>query len=191
MALVVKNPPFNAGDAKDVRLIPGLERSPGRGHGNPLQYSCLANPHGQRSLVGYRPRGCRVGHNWGTKHTQSLLGSLADWGEKGEDGGENNLSVLFLKDMSLLSPVNTKIPADTMWKTPPRARGCLSHLTLQQSLLHCQLSALSGWGPLQVPQQKCRCIAETPGSSGLSRWRGMRSVALGEGKVGRRCWVKR
>ena len=31
--------------------IPGLGRSPGGGHGNPLQYSCLENPHGQRSLV--------------------------------------------------------------------------------------------------------------------------------------------
>ena len=35
--------------------IPGLGRSPGRGHGNTLQYSCLENPHGQRSLVGYSP----------------------------------------------------------------------------------------------------------------------------------------
>ena len=35
--------------------IPGLGRSPGGGHGNPLQYSCLENPHGQRSLVGYGP----------------------------------------------------------------------------------------------------------------------------------------
>ena len=38
--------------AGDLVLIPGLERSPGGGHGNPLQYSCLENPHGQRSLVG-------------------------------------------------------------------------------------------------------------------------------------------
>ena len=35
--------------------IPGLGWSPGGGHGNPLQYSCLENPHGQRSLVGYSP----------------------------------------------------------------------------------------------------------------------------------------
>ena len=39
--------------------IPGLGRSPGGGHGNPLQYSCLENPHGQRSLAGYSPRGCK------------------------------------------------------------------------------------------------------------------------------------
>ena len=37
--------------------FPGLGRSPGEGHGNPLQYSCLENPHGQRSLVGYSPWG--------------------------------------------------------------------------------------------------------------------------------------
>ena len=41
----------------DLGLIPGLGRSPGGGHGNPLQYSCLENPHGQRSLAGYIPWG--------------------------------------------------------------------------------------------------------------------------------------
>ena len=44
MALVVKNPPASAGDVRDVGLIPGSGRSPGGGHGNPLQYSCLENP---------------------------------------------------------------------------------------------------------------------------------------------------
>ena len=39
--------------------IPELGRSPGEGHGNPLQYSCLQNPHGQKNLVGYNPRGCK------------------------------------------------------------------------------------------------------------------------------------
>ena len=51
--LVVKNPPANPGDANDMGSIPGSgrslgssggERSPGGGHGNPLQYSCLENP---------------------------------------------------------------------------------------------------------------------------------------------------
>ena len=55
MALVVKNPPANAGDVRGV----GQEDSPGDGHGNLLRYSCLENPHGQRNLVGYSPRGCR------------------------------------------------------------------------------------------------------------------------------------
>ena len=44
VAFVVKNLPNNAGDIRDLGLIPGSGRSPGRGHGNPLQYSCLENP---------------------------------------------------------------------------------------------------------------------------------------------------
>ena len=43
MALVVKNPPANAGGSRDAVLITGLGRPPGGGHGNPLQYSCLEN----------------------------------------------------------------------------------------------------------------------------------------------------
>ena len=43
VALVVKNPPTNAGDARDVGSIPGSGRSPGGGYGSPLQYSCLEN----------------------------------------------------------------------------------------------------------------------------------------------------
>ena len=43
VALVVKKPSANAGDARDASLIPGLGRSPGLGNGNPLQYSCLEN----------------------------------------------------------------------------------------------------------------------------------------------------
>ena len=42
--LVVKNLPDNAGIIRDVDLIPGSGSSPGGGHGNPLQYSCLENP---------------------------------------------------------------------------------------------------------------------------------------------------
>ena len=41
----------------NLGLILRLGRSPGGGQGNPLQYSCLENPSGQRSLVGYSPRG--------------------------------------------------------------------------------------------------------------------------------------
>ena len=44
MVLVVKNLPANAGDVRDMGSIPGSGRPPGRGHGNPLQYSCLENP---------------------------------------------------------------------------------------------------------------------------------------------------
>ena len=57
--MVVKNPPANAGDIRDAGSIPGSGRCPGGEHGNPLQDSCLENPHGQRSLVGYSPQGCK------------------------------------------------------------------------------------------------------------------------------------
>ena len=45
----------SACNAGDLDLMSGLGRSPGEGNGNPLQYSCLENPRGQRSLVGYSP----------------------------------------------------------------------------------------------------------------------------------------
>ena len=54
MNQMVKNLPANAGD---LASTPGLGRSPGGVHGNPLQCSCLENPHGQRSLAGYSPWG--------------------------------------------------------------------------------------------------------------------------------------
>ena len=44
MALVVKNLPVNTGDIRDVGSVSGPRKSPGGGHGNPLQYSCLENP---------------------------------------------------------------------------------------------------------------------------------------------------
>ena len=43
VAVVVKNPPASTGDIRDISLIPGSQRFPGGGHGNPLQYSCLEN----------------------------------------------------------------------------------------------------------------------------------------------------
>ena len=65
VVLVVKNLPANAGDIRDVGSIPGWGRSPGGGHGIPLQYSFFFSTpvflteesHGQRSLVGYSPWG--------------------------------------------------------------------------------------------------------------------------------------
>ena len=44
-------------NAGDMGSIPGLGTSLGGGHGNPLQYSCLENSHGQKSLAGYSSRG--------------------------------------------------------------------------------------------------------------------------------------
>ena len=70
MVLVVKNLPANAGDARDMGLIPGSGRSLGEGNGNPLQYSCLENPRGQRSLLGYSPQGRKESGT--TKHSVQL-----------------------------------------------------------------------------------------------------------------------
>ena len=53
-------------------MIPGLGRSSGGGHGNPLQYSCLENPHGQRSLAGYSPWGCKESNTTEQLSTQTF-----------------------------------------------------------------------------------------------------------------------
>ena len=55
VVLVVKNLPANAGDIRDVVLIPGLRRFPGEGHGKPTPVFLPGESHGQRSLVGYSP----------------------------------------------------------------------------------------------------------------------------------------
>ena len=60
---MVKNLLDNAEDVRDVGLIPELGRSPGVGSGNPVWYTCLENPHGQRSLACYSP--------WGRKESDT------------------------------------------------------------------------------------------------------------------------
>ena len=60
VAQLVKNLPA----VQETRVkIPRLGRSPGGGHGNPLQHFCLESSHGQRSLASYSPWGSRVGHD--------------------------------------------------------------------------------------------------------------------------------
>ena len=60
---MVKNPPANAGDIRDVGSITRSGRSPGGGHGNPLQYSCLENSM-DKETGGLESIGSqRVGHN--------------------------------------------------------------------------------------------------------------------------------
>ena len=71
LVLVVKKLPANAGD---MGLILGSGRFPGGGHDNPVQYACLENPHGQRSLAGYSP--------WGRKEldtTEQLSRHACTW----------------------------------------------------------------------------------------------------------------
>ena len=64
----------------DLDSSPGLGRSPeGGGHGNPLQYSCLENPHGQRSLAGYSPWGCKeLDTTEATEHAHTHIQCLAN-----------------------------------------------------------------------------------------------------------------
>ena len=61
-----KEPPANAVDIRDAHWYPRSGRFPGRGQGNWLQYSCLENPHGQRSPAGYSPWGHRESDTTGT-----------------------------------------------------------------------------------------------------------------------------
>ena len=63
VALVVKSQPAKAGDIRDAGSIPGLGRSPGGGHGHPLQYSCLKNPMDRRACGSTVHRIARVGHD--------------------------------------------------------------------------------------------------------------------------------
>ena len=63
MALVVKNPPANAGDVRDMGLIPVSVRSAGEGNGYPLQYSCLEKPMDRKAWRVQSMALQRVGHN--------------------------------------------------------------------------------------------------------------------------------
>ena len=73
----------------DPGSIPGWGRSPGGGHGNPLQYSCLENPHGQRSLAGCSPWGHKESNTTERPSTAQtcvrpsmLYSSLSRWKQK-------------------------------------------------------------------------------------------------------------
>ena len=80
VAQMVKNPP-----AVWKTWVQSLNReeSPGEGHGNSLQYSCLENPHGQTSLVGYSPWDCKESHDWATKQKikkkSTQLDNISTW----------------------------------------------------------------------------------------------------------------
>ena len=87
VAQLVKNPPANAGDARDASSIPGLGRSPGVGNGNPFWYSCLENSMDRRSLVGY-----------------------SAWGRKEPDPTEHEPNPLHSKVIDI-SPIYSRYPA--------------------------------------------------------------------------------
>ena len=78
----------SACNLRDLGSILGLGRSPGGGHGNPLQYSCLEKPHGQKSLAGYSP--------WGHKES--------DMTERPSTAQHSTLLFCFLQTPTLSSP---------------------------------------------------------------------------------------
>ena len=63
----------SARNVGDLDSIPGLGRSPGEGHGNSLQYSCLENSHGQRSPMGYSSWHCKESDMTGQLSTSTEL----------------------------------------------------------------------------------------------------------------------
>ena len=80
VALVVKNLPANAGNIRHLSLILGLERSPRKGYGNPLQYSCLENPMNREA---WQATVHRVAKSWtwlkwlGIQHTKQIFKFLS------------------------------------------------------------------------------------------------------------------
>ena len=74
LATVVNNPPASAGDTGDACSVPGLERSPGVGNGNPLQYSCLNNPLGRTAswTTVHRVTKSQTWLKWLSMHTGGL-----------------------------------------------------------------------------------------------------------------------
>ena len=78
VVLVVKNLPANAGDLRDSGSIPGSKRSPGEGHGNPLQYSCLKNPMDKGAWWTLVHRSQEAGRDWSDlAHMHTLFSILA------------------------------------------------------------------------------------------------------------------
>ena len=71
---MVKNLPANAGNAGDMGSTPGSGRSPGGGHGNPLQYSCLGKPMDRGAWLVPVHR-VTVRHDCATKHSTELITS--------------------------------------------------------------------------------------------------------------------
>ena len=112
----------------DLSLIAELGRSPGGGHGNPLQYSCLENTHGQRSLADYS--------SWGHKEsdtTESLtpshrLSTMLQAFPGGSDGKESACNVGDLDSIPRLG----RLPGE--WNGYPLQYSCLENTQGQRSL---------------------------------------------------------
>ena len=132
---MVKNSIANAGDIRDVGSNPGSGRSPGGGHGNPLQYSCLENHHGQRSLVGYSVWGCKesdtmgqaqYGHNYRSPHALNpVLHYKRSPGTAVKSSPHS--SQLEKRPCSNKDPTQPEINHFFKRKTVPTSQGCYEH----------------------------------------------------------------
>ena len=124
---VVKNLPANAGDVRDMGLIPGLGKSPGGGNGTPSPVFLPAESHGHRGLASYTPSGCRVRYDWASEplpiHTTN---STQTYRKKKSVLTEQPHHALFLWHFYLLtSRVVTlgDFPGGTVDKNPPANTG--------------------------------------------------------------------
>ena len=101
----------------DLGLIPELGRSPGGGHGNPLQYSCLENPHGLRSLASYSP--------WGRKES-----AMTEWLSTAQHSTYLNLIksiiTLNMKNQATIKRQRLDFPGGPVVKKPPANAGNMS-----------------------------------------------------------------
>ena len=141
---VVKNPSANAGDVKDESSIPESGRSPGGGHGNPFQYSCLENPHGQRSLAGYSP--------WG--HKESDTTELAEHTHKHITGHSlrplQNISAVDFKENNTEEPIcragiKTQTSRMHLWTKRGKERvGQIERVALMYTHCHVKRRSLVG-----------------------------------------------
>ena len=98
---VVKNLPANARDAGDLGLISGSGRPPGRGNGNPLQYSCPGNPMDRGARGATSMWSQRVGHDWASTYIEHTL--LC------KHHHHLSLEPFHLPKLKLLYPLNNKL----------------------------------------------------------------------------------
>ena len=130
VALVVKNLPANTGDVRDASMIPRSERSPGGGHGNPLQCSCLENPM-DREPGGLQPMGLqRIGHNWSNLACMHHVKRLEPCLQKGEGLGKHTQpreASSKLAPLTRLHPLrqsNSQGRGVEEWTQPSDGRSC-------------------------------------------------------------------
>ena len=104
MALVVKNPPANAGEVRNVGSIPGLGRSPAGGNGNPLQYSCLENPMGRGAWRATVQRAAKSRTRLKWLSTDTHTGNSEIWMEKRSSLSKFSPFILFQSHSPVVSP---------------------------------------------------------------------------------------